>query len=163
MFNVIHENVTSPASEPIEIRPAGRTVVGDAIPPPPPAEGGRVRLDPLVVAATMAQSERASALLGDIFVDDEPSSPPGAASTSPGELTPPYRDVLNKLALQPSWSRGEFAAMAEGLGLMPSGAIEVLNDAALDLGGELLLEEIESTHGLGVFEVNRDMVKELLG
>jgi hypothetical protein len=38
-----------------------------------------------------------------------------------------------------------------------------LNDAALDVGGELLLEEIESTQGSGVLEVNRDMVKELLG
>ena len=46
---------------------------------------------------------------------------------------------------------------------MPSGAIEVLNDAALDLGGELLLEEIESTQGSEVLEVNLDMVKELLG
>jgi TerB N-terminal domain/TerB-C domain len=162
MFNIIHASATAPASEPIEIRPAGRPVLGEVIPPPPPSDGGRVRLDPLVVAATMAQSERASALLDDIFVDDDPSLPLGAAPASQGELTPPYRDLLNKLASQPSWSQAEFAAIAEGLGLMSSGAIEVLNDAALDLGGELLLEEIESTRGSEVFEVNRDMVKELL-
>jgi TerB N-terminal domain/TerB-C domain len=163
MFNIIHENATAPASGPIEIRPAGRPVVGEAIPPPPPSDGGRVRLDPAVVAATMAQSERARALLGDIFVDDEPLSLPGDAPASPGELTPPYRDLLHTLVSQPSWSPADFAAVAEALGLMPSGAIEVLNDAALDVGGELLLEEIESTQGSGLLEVNRDMVKELLG
>jgi hypothetical protein len=163
MFNIIHESTTVPASEPIEIRAAGRMVVGETIPPPPPAYGGRVRLDPVVIAATMAQSERASALLGDIFVDDEPSPPPGATPASLGELRPPYQDLLNKLASQPSWSHTDFAAIAEDLGLMPSGAIEVLNDAALDLGGELLLEEIASTQGSGMLEVNHDMVKELLG
>jgi TerB N-terminal domain/TerB-C domain len=163
MFNLIHQNATAPASEPIEIRPAGRPVMGEAIPPPPSADGGRVRLDPLVVAATMAQSERASALLGDIFVDDDSPVPPDAPPATPERLTPPFRDLLQKLASQPSWSSAEVAAMAEGLGLLPSGAIEVLNDAALDSGGELLLQEIESTQGTGALEVNHDMVKELLG
>ena len=76
MFNIIHQSATTPASGPIEIRPAGRPAIGETIPPTPPSDGGQVQLDPTVIAATMAQSERASALLGDIFVDDEPSPPP---------------------------------------------------------------------------------------
>jgi hypothetical protein len=39
-----------------------------------------------------------------------------------------------------SWPRSEFEALTSKLALMPSGAIDTLNEASYDLAGEPILE-----------------------
>jgi hypothetical protein len=162
MFTLIHEKASSPAVDPIEIQPTMARRRGEAI-PPPPTNGNGVNLDPAVIAATMAQSEKASTLLGKIFTEDEPARPPVLVPTAPGTLGAPYLELLGKLAARSSWTLAEFSEAASALGLMPNGALEVLNEAALDLRGDPVLEGDGADDEEAVLEVNHDMVKELLG
>jgi hypothetical protein len=162
MFTLIHERATAAASDPIEIRPAVPGKRGEAIPSPPAGENS-VNLDPAVIAVTLAQSDQASALLGKIFTEGEPTPPPVLVPSAPGILGAPYLELLGQLAARPTWTHADFSEAAAALGLMPNGALEVLNEAALDLGGDPVLEGDGASGGDAVLEVNHDMVKELLG
>jgi TerB-C domain len=156
LFSLIHQRAVNPSSEPIEIRGLGSATRGEAIPPPPP-RGPResVVLDNEALATVLANTAEATALLGQIFVDEEVpvAAPP---PSEPGSLNGSYRDLLSQLAARSRWSPSEFASLSASLNLLPNRAMEVLNDAALDLTGDLLLE------GDDVLEVNHDVVKELL-
>jgi hypothetical protein len=61
-----------------------------------------------------------------------------------------------RLAERPSWPRGEVARIAAGLGLMPDGALEIVNEAAFELAGD------PATEGSDPVEVNTDVVREIL-
>ena len=54
-------------------------------------------------------------------------------------------ELIELLAVRPSWDLREISAMATSLGLMASGAIETLNDRATALGLEPLLECDDAT------------------
>ena len=60
------------------------------------------------------------------------------------------------LSKAPRWPRKEFNRVAGDLGLMPAGAIEIINETAFDCCGEPLVE------GSEMLEVNEDALKELL-
>jgi hypothetical protein len=181
LFSMIHQRAVHPSSEPIEIRGLGGAGRGEAIPPPPPSARGTgesVVIDDEALAAVLASTAESTALLGQIFVEDEQpggaaasgaaaggaeaaagagAPPPAAPSpTEPGSLSPSYRDLLTQLAARSHWSAPEFAGLSSSLNLLPNRALEVLNEAALDLTGEPLLE------GDDVLEVNHDVMKELL-
>jgi hypothetical protein len=156
LYSLIHQRSVNPSSEPIEIRRLGGSPRGEPIPPPPPqGPGESVVLDREALAAALASTAESTALLGQIFVEEEPAvaapSPP-----EPGTLSGSYRDLLSQLAARSRWSTSEFASLSSSLHLLPNRAIEVLNEAALDLTGEPLLE------GDDVLEVNHDVMKELL-
>jgi hypothetical protein len=163
MFSLIHQRSVSPSEKPIEVRLAGPSARarGEAIPPPPPpSTGGTDRglvLDPATLAATLAASAESTALLGKIFVDTEETPLPTPAPVAPGSLGAPYLDLLGQLATQPRWTQAEFVGLAARLDLLPNRALEVLNEAALDQSGDLVLE------GDDVLEVNDEVLKELLG
>jgi hypothetical protein len=114
-------------------------------------------LDPATLAATLAASAESTALLGKIFVDTEETPLPTPAPVAPGSLGAPYLDLLGQLATQPRWTQAEFVGLATRLDLLPNRALEVLNEAALDQSGDLVLE------GDDVLEVNDEVLKELLG
>jgi TerB N-terminal domain/TerB-C domain len=156
LFSLIHQRTVNPSSDPVEIRAPGGSAGGEAIPPAPSAgAGGTVDLEGTALEAALASTAASNALLGKIFVDDEvPTAAPVAAQ--PGNLGGAYKNLLSQLAERPSWSMSEFAGLVANLNLLPNRAIEVLNEAALDLTGEPLLE------GAGILEVNRDALKELL-
>ena len=159
MFSLIHQRAVNPSSEPIEVRGLSRTSRGEAIPPPPSLRGARhsVVLDSDALEAALASTAASTALLGNIFVDDELPVPSASSlHHDPANLSTPYRSLLSHLAARSSWSRPEFAGLASSLNLLPNRAIEVLNEAALDQWGEPVLE------GEDVLEVNQDVVKELL-
>jgi hypothetical protein len=48
--------------------------------------------------------------------------------------------LLQQLATRSRWSMPELSSLAASVGLMASGAIEILNDRATDLGLEPLLD-----------------------
>jgi hypothetical protein len=158
MFSLIHQRSVAPSEAPIDVRRAIPSTGGEAIPPPPDgANDGGIVLDPALLAATLAASAESTALLGKIFLDTEETPLPTPVPVTPGRLGGPYRELLGQLATRARWTQAEFVGLTARLDLLPNRAMEVLNEAALDQTGDLVLE------GDDVLEVNYEVLKELLG
>jgi tellurite resistance protein len=158
----------------IPVRTAGAPAPGYAIPQPPPEDRPAsvgVALDPELIKIKMAETEQAASLLAGIFTGEPTSSftrvtttpaPQGSPSRQAGSQLRPgldvaHRSFLARLAERPSWPRGEVASIAAGVGLMPDGALEIVNEAAFELVGD------PATEGSDPIEVNTDVAKEMLG
>ena len=160
-----------PAAESLTpLRTTGTRSPGYTIPKAPPAEnraGAPVALDPELIKARMAETERAASILAGIFTGEDtssfsaltgPAAPPAPRGESPGSpgLDAVHQSFLMKLAERPSWARNEVESIAARLGLMPDGALEIVNEAAFDAIGEAACE------GSYPVEINSDVVKEIL-
>jgi uncharacterized tellurite resistance protein B-like protein len=148
-------------------RTAGAPAAGYVIPRQPRPEvadsPGGVVLDQDLIRARLTESARAASYLAEIFTDDDtgtarPSADQVAVSQKhhAGCLDVAHTALLARLAAQPSWTRDEFDQMAMELGLLPSGALEVLNEAAFEAAGEPVCEGSDPIH------INSDPVKEML-
>lgn len=159
-----------PATGPIRVREAGPESAGFAVPAPgrhraqEPGTTGLV-LDEDVLAAKLEQTAEVSALLRTLFTeDDEPAAPaqtspvattdvtPGVTAPSPPLQAPApsgdviagldaaTSDLLRELSSRSTWSRAEFDDLATKYAVMPDGAIDMLNEAAIDATGEPVIE-----------------------
>jgi hypothetical protein len=155
---------TAPAEEPVPVRPA-EMPEGFAIPRPPKAEATprAIELDLAKVRAKLAETERVSRLLGEIFVDEVPSvpaAPPGPAPTADdfaiAGLDGAHSALLLRLGSSANWERVQVERLADALGLLPDGALEVINEAAIAACGAPLLEGDE------LIEVDREVLQEML-
>lgn len=183
----LHAHLTgarqAPATGPVTVRPAGQPDPGYPITPPPfvrkqslrapdaDIAGGAVRLDLTSIEAKFAETAAVSALLTDIFTDDElearpvPASvgvgaagdePPSGAASPVGSadlmagLDAEHSALVRALVAQDTWGRAEFGELAATWQLMPDGALDRINEAALDAVDEPLLEDDDSD----VFTVN---------
>jgi hypothetical protein len=101
-----------------------------------------IRLDMTAVKAKLAESAQISAILDDIFTEDEVASAPlpTAARASTGKMPPAYGALLARLAERPEWSREEFETIASECRLLPDGAIDTLNETAFEHTGGPVLE-----------------------
>lgn len=166
-YRRIHAFAGSTASvtpEPITVRgasPAG----GVPIPAAAKAPEAGVVLDMRAVQAKLAESAQVAALLGSIFAEEEPvpsTAAPGRAVDSPPDVAPVknldarHSAFVRALAGKPSWTRGELEKLAGGLGLLPDGAVEVVNEAAFDACGGAVAE------GDDPVLIDGDIMKELL-
>ncbi|WP_051773247.1 tellurite resistance TerB family protein [Saccharothrix sp. NRRL B-16314] len=138
----------APATEPVVVVPADTGPTGYLIPPPPKPEPpvGAVRLDPALVEAKMRESAAVAALLADVFDDDpEEAAPPPLAPVVAvdlvGSLDASHSTLLRELATRPSWSRADFDALCAGVRLLPEGALDVLNEAAVEAADEPVVED----------------------
>ncbi|MFD9705261.1 TerB N-terminal domain-containing protein [Lentzea sp. NPDC059081] len=138
----------APATEPVVVVPADTGPTGYLIPPPPNPElsVGVVRLDPALVEAKMRESAAVAALLADVFNDepDEPAPQPPASVAAVdlvGPLDAAHSTLLRKLAVHPSWSRADFDALCAEAALLPEGALDVLNEAAVEATDEPVVED----------------------
>lgn len=192
----LHAHLTgarpTPAAGPVTVRPGGEADPGYPITPPPSSRGkhsrtgpeaygagGGVRLDLASIEAKFAETAAVSALLTDIFTDDdlEPRPVPvnvgtGAGGGVPVAVTPDpvgavallagldasHSALVRALVAQDAWGRAEFEELAATWQLMPDGALDRINEAALDAVDEPLLEDDESD----VFTVNDYARQELL-
>lgn len=128
------------ASEPVTVIPALPST-GFAIPSRQgPAQ--TVQLDMRAVKTKLAESAQISAILDDIFTDDEIVSmpPPGATKTASGKVPSMYGVFLSRLVERSEWSRTEFETIAGECRLLPDGAIDTLNEAAFEHTGGPILE-----------------------
>jgi len=106
-----------------------------------------------------------SELLAGIFSGDDDAANEPAPAPVVGEDMPAvagldarHTDLLLRLRERDAWTAAEFAALARETGLsLPAGALETLNDAALEITGEIVLE------GDGLVTVNRDVIQEMFG
>jgi hypothetical protein len=121
--------------EPVVVRPAGAVTPGYRIPPPRPRE---VRLDAGKIRRKQDETAAVSALLHEVFTEEEAPSAPVAAAAPPstGEtvagLDVAHTALLRRMGESPHWSRAEAAALARGAGLLLDGALDAINDAAFD-------------------------------
>ncbi len=161
VYSDLHAGAVAEAApdEPVSVRPAagakGFSISG---PPRPPAPAQGVALSRDRIEAKLAQTAAVSALLSSIFVEDEPqpaSTPPPEpdGSGTPG-LDASHHSFLEALLARASWTRAEVEALAQRLGLMTDGALDVLNEHSLERSGEPLFE------GEDPLEVNPEAAKE---
>lgn len=159
-----------PAISPVRVREATPDDAGFAVPPPgrhraPASSSTGLVLDENVIAAKLEQTAEVSALLRTLFTeDDEASTPPAAPSAADGAIATsgivgssdgaaavPASEViagldaatsalLRVLSGRSTWGRAEFDDLATKFGVMPDGAIDMLNEAAIDATGEPVIE-----------------------
>lgn len=103
------------------------------------------------VVAIIEDTRKVTEVLGAIFEtedeveeDDREQSDEGL----PG-LDGPHSAFVRTLCQRESWSRDDLERIADEGGLMPAGAIEVVNDVAFEICGEALIE------GWDPIEINR--------
>ena len=157
-----------PADRPVTVRPPEETEAGYAISAPPdalssPAAGGTLRLDAGRLEKTLEETAAVSRVLTEIFADQErPSPPPAVGSVEPdGPHTPAGLDathmkLLHALKDRAELSREQFTEIAGGLGLLPEGAFETLNEVAFECADAPLLEGEER------ISIDRDALGEML-
>ena len=160
---------TSGEKDLARLRTAGAPAPGYAIPRSPSEEArsaAAVVLDPELIRARLAESERAASYLAQIFTGDDTGSQaavstgldtPEDKSSNTSGLDVSHRIFLTRLADRPSWTRDELDAIAAQLGLLPDGALEILNEAAFEAAGEPVCE------GTDPVEINSYALKEMLG
>lgn len=151
------------SGEPVTVKPAEAPRATYAVPPRPKAAASKpatpaVHLDMARVQARMAESAAISEVLADIFKEDEPPPPPQPIQTVEqlASLDAPHSALVRKLASASSWTRGDWSQLCAALSLMPDGAVDTLNEAALDLCGEVLLA------GEDPLEVDPTVLREFL-
>lgn len=110
---------------------------------PGPAVGVMLDPEPNRLAQVRRETEKASAILAEIFVEEEPQ-PQEQETNQDGMLAgldAQHVPLVAQLLSRSAWSRREFDAAASDLGLMPSGAMETINEWAFDHFGDALLED----------------------
>ena len=112
--------------------------------PVAPAQTGQsteLTLDMERVTSTLDNTAAVAQLLGGVFIDDEPSQV-SVAAMAPAlrGLDPAHSALVRELRGRSSIERSEFEVLARGLGLLPDGALDTVNDAAFDRVGGALTE-----------------------
>ncbi|MGC4191297.1 MAG: TerB N-terminal domain-containing protein [Thermomicrobiales bacterium] len=126
-----------------------------AIPSPLSSSGctkatAAMRLDQNAISRTQEESEAVSALLGDLLNEEIPDTAPRDTSVSQTETTstlPPadgldtaHSAFLRDLVRQERWTTADAEALAATHHLLLAGAIDALNEWALDIAGEPLID-----------------------
>ncbi|MFF1880782.1 TerB N-terminal domain-containing protein [Pseudarthrobacter sp. NPDC058196] len=178
----LHAAMSAPnaaAAGPVTVRQAGKPDPGIPIPAPlplatqdtPPAS--TYLLDSSTIQAKMAETAEVSALLGDIFSDDDPASiapkanpsaVPSSTASAPteqpsstiGDLDASHSNLVRALAGVTQLPWADFEDLSAQHGLLPQGAMDAVNEAALDAADEPLLEGDET------LTINSTALQELL-
>ncbi|MCP3917887.1 MAG: hypothetical protein GY711_20260 [bacterium] len=124
--------------------------------------GAVLALDPDVLSAKQAETAEVSDLLRDVFaeVGDEPAPAtplPSAPRRSYTGLDADHSALLDALGARTTWPREEVEELARGLGLLPDGALDTLNDVAFETLGDPLWE------GDDAIEIDVDLASEWIG
>lgn len=143
-------------------RPASSTPSAVAAKAPAAPKTLALMLDASRIADISHQTSAVGALLGDVFKDEdaagapatvmsiqaEPASMPTHAAATPAPSVAPWREALALAITRASWPAAELMAAWSEQGWMAQAMADDLNERALDVYGELLLE------GDDVFDVN---------
>ena len=151
----------SQAEDPVVARRGGRADPGHALPwaDTSPTAAGGVLLSQATISRKITETTAVGTLLAAIFVDDEPIGGAPAATAGPDgatDLDPAHRDLLRELGTRTSWARTDFAALAARYGVLPNGAVDLLNEVAMETAGEPVCE------GDGDLVINSQVLQELL-
>ncbi|WP_273943603.1 TerB N-terminal domain-containing protein [Kutzneria chonburiensis] len=140
IYSALHEAATTSITddEPVVMSTTGTAAPRVPVPRPTRTSAARTGLvlDPALLAAKRAESARAAAQLAEIFAaDDEPAT----AATAVAEdvdvvsgLDQAHSSLFRQLVTREQWARVEVERMAADLGLLPDGALDLLNETAFD-------------------------------
>ena len=157
IYSALH--ALAAGDEPLTVRRAQVRPEGFAI--PKPEREATVLLNTDRVAALMADTARASVVLGSIFSDDDPEESDSQeeevedADTVFTGLEPKQVAFLGELLTRPRWDEPDMATLARQFELMQAGTIETLNEWSFDRFGDALIEEYEG------YELNPEVSAEL--
>ena len=174
VYSQVHALATGDPG-PVTVRESSPTTRWAIPEPAADPRSGAIRLDHAKVQARLAETAHVAALLTDIFADDEipPAHPHGASTGSPEPLDEPpsdlspvpgidglddaHSELATALTQQTEWLRFEVEELAASLGLpLLDGALDVINEAAIDLCGEPLID------GDDPLEINPYALEEVL-
>lgn len=134
---------------------------GYAIPSPPPKPDKTFSLDMNIIETKLAETVAVSAILNNIFKEDEPIQP-AASDLTKSATTIPISGLdsdsftfMQILASKLVWERGELEKLAADHNLMLDGTLDSINDASFDHFGGPFFEGDES------IEINAVFAKEL--
>lgn len=142
---------------PVRVKAAEAEVVGEEIPDEPKAK--TASLDAARIAAIRNDTERVSSVLGEIFstnedVSDE-ASPARDVPSSIAGLDPRHSMLVEQIIQREHWTDEEFSEIVRKQGLMPSGALEVINEWAFEKFDEALLDQYDG------YDVSPDIAEAL--
>jgi hypothetical protein len=144
---------------------AGKPASGFAIPAPASEavpSSGELVLDPERIRLTRQATQRISGILTEIFTEDEPEAVATSVAVDPTRgtsvcgLDVAHSAFLIHLGERASWSRGEIEQLADRMGVLPEGALELINDAAIGRTGDTLIE------GEEIVELDPEVLQEML-
>ncbi|MDT4995839.1 MAG: hypothetical protein QOH97_5731 [Actinoplanes sp.] len=138
--------------EPVVVQSGGHEPSGY---PLPWAASTGLRLDRSLIRKKVADSGTAAALLGVIFDDEEVADPAEPPSAIAG-LDRAHGALLHALGERGAWTRAEFESLAAAHGVLPDGALDALNEAAIDATGAPIVE------GEDTLTLANDVLLELL-
>ncbi|MCY4208079.1 MAG: TerB N-terminal domain-containing protein [Roseovarius sp.] len=125
---------------PVHVRSAIDGYPGEEIPAIKQSVGHN--LDQKRIAEIQADTHQVSSVLGEIFEDDlnRPHGENGGSLMIAG-LDSKHADLVKKIVIKDFWTEDEFQELCGHLGLMSSGAVEGLNEWAIEAYEDVLLEE----------------------
>jgi peptidoglycan hydrolase-like protein with peptidoglycan-binding domain/tellurite resistance protein len=145
----------------VRVRDAQGTSSGVAIPEQSPISGVRgVQLNAERINETQRQTADVSRLLGSIFASDEPEQDvdeeiePSIGGILSG-LDPKHSVFIRVLLDRDQWSEADYSELCQRHELMPSGALETVNEWAIEHFDDFLIEEYEG------YEMNPDVAEQL--
>lgn len=149
LYSALHNHSASraaPAGEPVTVAQAEPAIRHSVTPQRQSKKRGKgaSEIDPAKLQQVVAETRRVSEMLSTIFVENEEEhaeTPQAATSSAFAGLSQQCAKLAAVLITREQWVRAEFDAEAKGLGLMPGGALEEINEWAFDKLGEALLED----------------------
>ncbi len=148
-LNLLIEESRRTSQEPVEVeRGEVSASPGEIIPPrpqPPPSAG--IVLDDRRLSAILAETQLVIETLGKAMLDpDSPEESPELTTLPANDprfeaLDARYRAMLAQLLGRPVWERLEFNSLARSHNLMPSGALDAVNDWAFELFDDPIVVE----------------------
>jgi tellurite resistance protein len=156
----LYSQAHAAAVEPVTVQPADFIrPQGHAIPPPPPEPATGVSLDMDSIKAKLAETVAVSAILNNIFKEEEPAPPavpePVASVTVIAGLDPESFAFMQLLASKLVWAREELESLAAEHNLMLDGTLDSINDASFDHFGGPFFE------GDDPIEIDAEYAKEI--
>lgn len=158
----LYSHAHAAAVEPVTVQTADFVKPqGYAIPAPQPKPSDGVSLDMSAIEAKLAETVAVSAILSNIFTDDEPgatqpSVPVASESEAPiAGLDPEAFTFMQVLASKLVWAREELEKLAADHSLMLDGTLDSINDASYDHFGGPFFE------GDDPIEINTEFAKEI--
>jgi uncharacterized tellurite resistance protein B-like protein len=146
LYRTIHTLGTD--TGPVTVRAAEANEARHAIPAAAAAPVG-VQLDPAKVEARLAETATVTALLADIFTEEDTPAPEPVAVPVAADPEAPAIEGLDaahsalagRFRTQPSWGRADAEEAAAEFGLpLLAGALDRINEAAMDICGEPLVD-----------------------
>ncbi|MBK8232068.1 MAG: TerB N-terminal domain-containing protein [Candidatus Eisenbacteria bacterium] len=123
-----------------------------------PRRTGHLQLDARLVDRKLQQTREVTALLATVFAEEETAAapPPSPREGAVSGLDPAHGSLLRSLGIATEWPRASFDELATQHGLLPAGAIDVLNEAAIDKTGRPVLEDEDP------LLIDREIIEEML-